>query len=199
MQYQTCVFEASYGTKDQLPPSSLPEVCFSGRSNVGKSSLLNKTLGRKALARVSAKPGKTVTINFFRLENLRLCDLPGYGYAKVARSEKLRWAELMEHYFQSGRDIRLVVQLIDMRHPPTADDLDMLRFLLDAGYPLLVALTKSDKLNKTERTAREAALKEELAFLPETVRVIPFSAQSGEGAEALREALEEVSKGQNAV
>lgn len=194
MNYQTCVFEASYGTRDQLPPAILPEVCFSGRSNVGKSSLLNKVLGRRALARVSAKPGKTVTINFFRLENIRLCDLPGYGYAKVARSEKLRWAALMEHYFQSGRDIRLVVQLIDMRHPPTADDLDMLRFLLDAGYPVLVALTKSDKLNKTERTARETALREELSFLPEMVPIIPFSAQSGEGVEALREALEAVAQ-----
>lgn len=194
MQYQNCVFEASSGTKEQLPPATLPEVCFSGRSNVGKSSLLNKVLGRKALARVSAKPGKTVTVNFFRLENIRLCDLPGYGYAKVARSEKLRWAQLMEHYFQSGRDIRLVVQLIDMRHPPTADDLDMLRFLLDAGFDLLVALTKSDKLNKTERTAREAALKEELSFLPAAVPVIPFSAQTGEGVEALREALEAVAQ-----
>lgn len=192
MNYQSAVFEASYGTKDQLPGSDLPEVCFSGRSNVGKSSLLNKLLGRKALARVSAKPGKTVTVNFFRLENLRLCDLPGYGYARVAQSEKLRWAELMEYYFQSGRDIRLVVQLIDMRHPPTADDLDMLRFLLAAAYPILVALTKSDKLNKTERAAREEALRTELGFLPDSVRIVPFSAQNGEGVEALRAALEAV-------
>ena len=195
MQYQNARFEASYGTGDQLPPSALPEICFSGRSNVGKSSLLNRLLGRKALARVSSRPGKTVTVNFFRLENIRLCDLPGYGYAKVARSERMRWAELMERYFQSGRDIRLVVQLIDMRHPPTADDLDMLRFLLDAGYPVFVALTKSDKLNKTQRAGRLEALGEELSFLPADLPVVPFSAETGEGTEELRAAVEAVAAG----
>ena len=196
MNYHTVAFEASYGTPEQLPPADRPEICFSGRSNVGKSSLLNKLLGRKALARVSAKPGKTVAINFFRLEHIRLCDLPGYGYAKVARAEKLRWAGLMEHYFQSGRDIRLVVQLVDMRHPPTEDDLSMLHFLLESGFPVCVALTKSDKLNKGQRAAREAALREELAFLPATVPVIPFSAVNGEGVEALRAAVEAAAGGQ---
>ena len=118
------------GTFAQLPACTTPEVAFAGRSNVGKSSLLNKLLNRKSLARVSAKPGKTITINFYALDGVRLTDLPGYGYAKVAQSEKKRWAEMMEGYFGSRRTIRLVVQLIDMRHPPSADDLAMLDYLV---------------------------------------------------------------------
>ena len=126
-------FEASYGVSSQLPPSSLPEIVFAGKSNVGKSSLFNKLFNRKSLARVSSVPGKTTTINFFLLDGIRFADLPGYGYAKRSASEIQRWGELMEGYFAGGRDIRLVVQLLDMRHPPTADDKTMLGFLSDAG------------------------------------------------------------------
>ncbi|MCM1545171.1 MAG: ribosome biogenesis GTP-binding protein YihA/YsxC, partial [Ruminococcus sp.] len=129
MRYDNAVFETSYGTAGQLVPSTLPEIAFSGRSNVGKSSLLNRLLGRKSLARVSSTPGKTVTINMFKLDDCRFVDLPGYGYAKVSNSEKLRWANLMESYFHSERDLRLVVQLIDMRHAPTAQDIEMIEFM----------------------------------------------------------------------
>ena len=120
MKIETAVFEASAGLAGQLPASTLPEVAFSGRSNVGKSSIINRLLNRKALARTSATPGKTATINFYKLDTLRLVDLPGYGYAKVSASEKKRWSELIDGYFQAERDLRLVVQLVDMRHPATA-------------------------------------------------------------------------------
>jgi GTP-binding protein len=185
MRFDNARFEMACGTFAQLPACTAPEVAFAGRSNVGKSSLLNKLLNRKSLARISAKPGKTITINFYALGTVRLTDLPGYGYAKVAQSEKKRWAEMMEGYFASGRDIRLVVQLIDLRHPPSADDMSMLDYLAQMQYPFVIALTKCDKLNKTERAARMEALKDELAAYPE-IRKIPFSAVTGEGAEELR-------------
>ena len=113
MNYSKAEFKAAYGTFSQIPPSELPEIAFSGRSNVGKSSLINKLMGRKSLARVSAVPGKTITINFYSLEKFHIVDLPGYGYAKVAKNEKLRWAELIEGYLNDDRNLALVVQLID--------------------------------------------------------------------------------------
>lgn len=188
MRFDNAQFEMACGTFGQLPACTIPEIAFAGRSNVGKSSLLNKLLNRKSLARVSAKPGKTITINFYALDGARLTDLPGYGYAKVAQSEKKRWAEMMEGYFGSEREIRLVVQLIDMRHPPSADDLSMLDYLARMQYPFVIALTKCDKLNKTERAARAQALEEELAAYP-AIQKIPFSAVTGEGAEELRNVI----------
>ena len=188
MRFDNARFEMACGTFAQLPACTAPEIAFAGRSNVGKSSLLNKLLNRKSLARVSAKPGKTITINFYALYGVRLTDLPGYGYAKVAQSEKKRWAEMMEGYFGSERDIRLVVQLIDMRHPPSADDFSMLDYLAQMQYPFVIALTKCDKLNKMERAERTQALKEELAAYPEILK-IPFSAVTGEGTEELRAAI----------
>lgn len=181
-------FEAAFGTFAQLPVSGLPEIAFAGRSNVGKSSLLNKLFNRKSLARVSSVPGKTITINFYNLEDVRFVDLPGYGYAKVSKSEKTRWAEMMEGYFRSERDIRLVVQLMDMRHPPTKDDLLMVDFLRQAGYPFIVVLTKSDKLNKTEYKNRIEGFKTELPDV-DACDVIPFSAVSGAGREEILEKI----------
>lgn len=198
LNYHNVTFEMALGTAGQLPPSTVPEICFSGRSNVGKSSLINKVLNRKALARVSTKPGKTVTVNFYRLENLRLCDLPGYGYAKVAKSEQLRWSDLMESYFRSGRNIKLVIQLVDMRHPPSEDDIRMLEYLRAAGYPFAIALTKSDKLNQTGRQSRLSLLRQELGFLPEDIKMIPFSAVNGEGVEEIRACIEEIAAAETA-
>lgn len=192
MRFDKVQYEASYGTSAQLPKSDAVEIAFAGRSNVGKSSMLNKVLNRKNLARVSSVPGKTVTVNFFDCDGVKLVDLPGYGYAKVNFNEKKRWADLMEGYFNSGRNIRLVVQLTDMRHPATKDDLDMMRFLKDAGFSFIVVMTKSDKLNKTERTKRLEAVREELAEFGD-IEIIPFSAQNGEGAEKIREAIEKFS------
>ena len=189
MRFDKVKYEASYGTAQQLPKSDYTEIAFAGRSNVGKSSMLNKILNRKNLARVSSVPGKTVTVNFFDCDGVKLVDLPGYGYAKVNFNEKKRWADLMEGYFTSGRNIRLVVQLTDMRHPVTKDDLDMMRFMKSAGYDFIVVMTKSDKLNKTERANRLEAVKQELAEF-DGVQIIPFSASNGEGAEEIRKAIE---------
>ena len=189
MRFDKVKYEASYGTAQQLPASEHIEIAFAGRSNVGKSSMLNKILNRKNLARVSSVPGKSVTVNFFDCDGIKLVDLPGYGYAKVNFNEKKRWADLMEGYFTSDRNIRLVVQLTDMRHPVTKDDLDMMRFMQSAGYDFIVVMTKSDKLNKTERTKRMEDIHTELAEFGD-VKIIPFSASNGEGADEIRKAIE---------
>lgn len=189
MRFDKVKYEASYGTAQQLPASEHIEIAFAGRSNVGKSSMLNRILNRKNLARVSSVPGKTVTVNFFDCDGIKLVDLPGYGYAKVNFNEKKRWADLMEGYFTSDRNIRLVVQLTDMRHPVTKDDLDMMRFMQSAGYDFIVVMTKSDKLNKTERTKRMEDIHTELAEFGD-VKIIPFSASNGEGADEIRKAIE---------
>lgn len=189
MRYDNAVFETSFGVAKQLKASDLPEVAFSGRSNVGKSSLLNRLLGRKSLARVSSMPGKTVTINFFKLDSCRFVDLPGYGYAKVSHDEKIRWAELMESYFSSDRDLRLVVQLIDMRHAPSQQDIDMLEYMTEREIPFVVALTKSDKLNKGERMKQLEEICTVVAKYG-NISVVPFSATKGEGVEELRRLIE---------
>ncbi len=186
MRFDNAAFEFAAGRVDQLPPDDLPEIVFSGRSNVGKSSLINKLVNRKALARVSATPGKTGTINFYRLSNCRLVDLPGYGYAKVSQSEKLRWANLVEGYFSAGRQIGLVVQIVDMRHKPTADDMHMIDFLSTGDFPFIVVMTKCDKLNKGERAA-QIQLYDELFQNQEHVRRVPFSSSNGEGLDTLKE------------
>ena len=186
MNYNKVQFEAAFGTLKQIPESDLPEIVFAGRSNVGKSSMLNRLFNRKNLARVSSVPGKTITINFFKVEDVRIVDLPGYGYAKVAKGEKRRWAEMMEGYFRSPRNIKLVVQLVDMRHKPSEDDYIMMRFLKDAGLPFIVAATKSDKLNKTQYNERKNALKEELAEFGDNLTILPFSSEKGEGTDELK-------------
>lgn len=189
MKYESFTFETSFGVSAQLKASEMPEIAFAGRSNVGKSSLLNKLLNRKNLARVSSVPGKTATINFFKGDGVRFVDLPGYGYAKVSRDEKARWGSLMEHYFGSGRDIRLVVQLTDMRHPITADDRDMLDFLIYHHIPFAVVMTKADKLNKTQTAKRMEEIRAELAdYAPQAV--IPFSALKGTGVPELKKVIE---------
>ena len=194
MNTNNFAYEASYGTSRQLPPSTLPEIAFAGRSNVGKSSLLNCLLRRKALARVSGTPGKTVTVNFYSDGAVRLADLPGYGYAKRPQSELKRFAELMEGYFQSNRNIALVVQLVDMRHPPTKDDITMLAFLREAGLPFVVALTKRDKLKPMQYAKRMEELEGEFADFGE-VTLIPFSSETGEGRAELIKQMEEAYTG----
>lgn len=185
MNCNKVIFEAAYGTAKQLPPSDLPEVVFAGKSNVGKSSLLNKFFNRKNLARVSSVPGKTTTVNFFRVENVRFTDLPGYGYAKRSAAEIRRWSDLMEGYFAGQRQIALLVQLLDMRHDPTADDRTMLRFLTDAGIPFVCALTKCDKLKKTQREQRLAAFAAD-PDLRAAQAMLEISSETGEGIERLR-------------
>ena len=184
-------FKAAYGTFGQLPESDLPEIAFAGRSNVGKSSLLNKLFGRKNLARVSSVPGKTITINFYQVDEYNFVDLPGYGYAKVAKTEKDRWAEMMEGYFNSDRNIKLVVQLVDMRHPPTKDDIMMMEFLQATGYEFIVVMTKADKLKKKkDYNERIEKSKQEMSFVPAD-RLIPFSSETGAGLDIVKKYIEE--------
>lgn len=193
MNVHSAAFEMAAGTSSQLPASSLPEVAFSGRSNVGKSSLINRLVNRKALARTSATPGKTATINFYRLDTVRMVDLPGYGYAKVSDNERRRWSELIEGYFDDDRDLRLVIQLWDMRHDPSKDDYQMLEYMVEREIPFVIVLTKSDKLNKTERAKRMDAFSSILSDL-EGITVIPFSAVNGEGADEIRSIIEQVTE-----
>ena len=193
MNFNKAEFLTSYGKFSQIPASDRPEIAFAGRSNVGKSSLINKIFNRKSLARVSATPGKTVTINFYSLEDIHIVDLPGYGYAKVSKSEKQRWAGLIEGYLQADRELDLVFQLVDFRHPPTSDDLLMINFLIDNEIPFVIVLTKADKLKKTQRTERLAALHNELPYADQ-ITVIPFSAETGEGVEEIRGIIEEVAQ-----
>ena len=189
MNYNKAEFERAYGISSQLPKSSFPEIAFAGRSNVGKSSLLNKIFNRKSLARVSSVPGKTITINFYDVDGVKFVDLPGYGYAKISKQEKQRFGELMEGYFKSGRNIKLVVQLVDMRHKPSADDCGMLEFMREMNIPFIIVMTKADKLNKTEYKKRlEEAEKEFAEF--ENALIIPFSSQSGLGLDEVKKQIE---------
>lgn len=193
MNFNKAEFFASYGEYKQLPPAERTEFAFAGRSNVGKSSLINKIFNRKSLARVSSVPGKTATVNFYKIDECFLVDLPGYGYAKIAKKDKLRWSELIEGYLMSGRDIALIFQLIDMRHPPSADDMHMINFMIDNELPFVIILTKADKLSKNERAARMEALKQEIEYFDD-MTVIQFSAVTGEGADEIRRIIEEVSE-----
>lgn len=195
MNYNNIFFEAAFGTSAQLPDSDLPEICFAGRSNVGKSSLINKIVSRKALARTSGQPGKTATINFYKTSDLRLVDLPGYGYAKVPFSERDRWSELMEGYFSSGRNIKLVFELIDMRRPATEDDIAMMEYMIHNKIPFCIVMTKSDKLNKTEHNNRSESAVTELKDFVSAENIIAFSAKNGEGVDKIRRIIEELCNG----
>ncbi len=192
MNFNKAEFFKSYGEFKQLPQSDRIEIAFAGRSNVGKSSLINKIFNRKNLARVSSVPGKTATINFYSLENIYIVDLPGYGYAKVAKSEKQRWAGLIDGYFNAERKLELTFLLIDMRHTPSKDDLMMLDFLIETEQPFVVVLTKSDKLSKKQQSERMEGFMKEIPYADE-ITFIPFSSQTGEGVEDVRGIIEEIS------
>lgn len=194
MNFNKAEFYKSYGTYSQLPESSCIEIAFSGRSNVGKSSLINKVLNRKALAKVSSVPGKTATINFYTLEDIYLVDLPGYGYAKIAKSDKKRWADLIEGYLTADRDIALIIQLIDFRHAPTQDDLHMINFLVENELPFIIVLTKADKLSKNERSERMEGFKKEIPYFEE-IKIIEFSSKTGEGVENIKNIIVDITNG----
>jgi GTP-binding protein len=170
------------------PESSLPEVAFVGRSNVGKSSLLNAVVGRKASARVSRTPGRTREINFFRINNdFVLVDLPGYGYARVSKTKKAEWRPLIESYLRRTTQLRGIVLLLDIRREPSDDDRSMLDFLAETEVPTIVALTKKDKLSKAAALEQAAAISRALAIPSD--QLIPFSAHTGEGRQDLLEAI----------
>ena len=189
IKFNNAEFKSAFGNSKQLPKSDLPEIVFSGRSNVGKSSLINKLVNRKSRARVSATPGKTGTINFYSLNEAMLVDLPGYGYAKVSFSEKERWAELVEGYFNSNRNISLVVQIIDMRHTPSKYDLNMIEYLNSNGFPFIIVMTKSDKLKKLKKEKRLEELDIELKEY-NNIKQIPFSSVTSEGLEEVKAEIE---------
>ena len=194
MNFNKVAFERSFGISSQLPPSTLPEVAFAGRSNVGKSSMLNALFGRKSLAKVSQKPGKTSTINFFATDTARFVDLPGYGYARVAKSEKGRWAELIEGYFNQDRNFALVVSLVDIRHEAQQLDLNMIGFLQEAGLPFAVVLTKADKLSKNQQNKQAALLRRQLA-LPDDAPMLVTSSEKKIGFDNLRKLIEQACEG----
>ena len=189
MNYNHSEFQASYGLSSQLPASDRPEFVFSGRSNVGKSSLINKLCNRKNLARVSSTPGKTATINFYRVDSAYFVDLPGYGYAKVSNADRDRWDRLINSYFENPRQLTVLVQLLDCRHLPSADDTQMLEYLHYHKIPFVVALTKADKLKKSELDAKMESFRELCAPFG-CRRVFLTSAEKGTGVEELRAYLD---------
>lgn len=170
------------------PDSSLPEIAFAGRSNVGKSSLLNTLVRRKSFARVSRTPGRTREINFFRINNgFVLVDLPGYGYARISKEKKAEWRPMIESYLRRTTQLRGIVLLLDIRREPSEDDRAMLDFLAETEVPTLIALTKVDKLTRAAARSQATAIARALALDPE--QVIPFSSQTGEGRLELLEAI----------
>ncbi|MCI8868947.1 MAG: YihA family ribosome biogenesis GTP-binding protein [Lawsonibacter sp.] len=186
---QNAEFILSAASPRDFLRDSLPQAAFSGRSNVGKSSVINRLLGRKNLARVGAAPGKTTHINYFKIDGaFYLVDLPGYGYAKVSKAERDRWSRLMECYFADRALMTLGVMIVDARHKPTADDCTMAQWYQNAGCPFFVVANKLDKLKKSEIQPNLQRIRDTLE-LDETVRLIPFSAEKGEGRAELLQAL----------
>ena len=184
MNFQKVEFLISAAATKDFPKSRLPEIAFAGKSNVGKSSVINRLLQRKNFARVGDKPGKTIHVNYFTIDNAcYLVDLPGYGYAQVSQKEKERWGKLMEDYFAAGR-IDLGVLIVDYRHPPTKNDITMARWFLDSGCPFVVVANKMDKLKKSELEPNLVTIREDLE-LPENCPIIPFSAEKGNGRDEL--------------
>ena len=184
MNFQKVEFLISAANPKDFPSNRLPEIAFAGKSNVGKSSVINRLLQRKNFARVGDKPGKTIHVNYFTIDNTcYLVDLPGYGYAQVSQKEKERWGKLMEDYFAAGR-IDLGVLIVDYRHPPTKNDITMARWFLDSGCPFVVVANKMDKLKKSELAPNLVTIREDLE-LPENCPIIPFSAEKGNGRDEL--------------
>lgn len=184
MNFQNVEFLISAAAPKDFPKNRLPEIAFAGKSNVGKSSVINRLLQRKNFARVGDKPGKTVHVNYFVIDRkCYLVDLPGYGFAKVSQSEKDRWGKLMEDYFAANR-IDLGVLIVDYRHPPTNNDITMARWFLDSGKPFVVVANKLDKLKKSELAPNLEIIRQDLE-LPEDCVVIPFSAEKGDGRDVL--------------
>ena len=184
MNFQNVEFLISAAAPKDFPRNRLPEIAFAGKSNVGKSSVINRLLQRKNFARVGDKPGKTIHVNYFVIDRKAyLVDLPGYGFAKVSQSEKERWSKLMEDYFAANR-IDLGVLIVDYRHPPTNNDITMARWFLDSDCPFVVVANKMDKLKKSELEPNLAIIRRDLE-LPEGCPVIPFSAEKGNGREEL--------------
>ncbi len=184
MNFNKVEFLISAANPAGFPKNRLPEIAFAGKSNVGKSSVINRILNRKNFARVGDKPGKTIHVNYFTVDSkCYFVDLPGYGFAKVSQAEKARWGKLMEDYFAANR-IDLGILIVDYRHPPTNNDITMANWFLESGCPFVVVANKMDKLKKSELEPNLKTIREDLG-LPEDCPVIPFSAEKGNGKEEL--------------
>ncbi len=189
LRYDQARFEASYGKASDIPEAELPEVAFAGRSNVGKSSLLNRLVGRKALAKVSSTPGRTANVNFFEVDGIYFVDLPGYGYAKVSKAEQKRWANLIADYFAQERSFNLVVALVDIRHEAQKLDVQMLDFLQENELPFVVALTKADKLSRNKQEQQRSRLAKQFGLSRD--QLVVTSAQTGQGIDDLKRLIED--------
>ncbi len=184
MNLHNVEFLISAASSRDFPGKRLPEIAFAGKSNVGKSSVINRILNRKNFARVGEKPGKTIHVNYFTVDNqCYFVDLPGYGYAKVSQAEKDRWGRLMESYFAANR-IDLGIMIVDARHAPTNNDITMARWFLDSGCPFVVVANKLDKLKKSEIEPNMKTIRQDLELTDECV-VLPFSAEKGTGRDEL--------------
>lgn len=184
-------FVKSAASPSQFISTSVPSIVFAGKSNVGKSSVLNRLLNRKNFARVGSEPGKTIHVNYFLIDGkVYFVDLPGYGYAKVSQSERDRWGKLMEDFFAAGQ-FRMGVMIVDARHKPTADDVTMAQWFKGSGCKLVVVANKLDKLKKSEIEPNLALIRQTLA-LPEDVMLVPFSAEKGTGREILMSYITDV-------
>ena len=194
MNFNNVEFLTSAANPNGFPARKFPEIAFAGKSNVGKSSVINRILNRKNFARVGEKPGKTIHVNYFTIDNkCYFVDLPGYGYAKVSQAERDRWGRLMEDYFASDR-IDLGIFIVDARHAPTNNDITMARWFLDSGCPFVVVANKLDKLKKSEIEPNMQTIREDLE-LPDDCPVIPFSAEKGTGKEELLKYILAVAEG----
>jgi GTP-binding protein len=185
-------FAGCYVDIKTLPPGEFPEVAMVGRSNVGKSSLINKIVNRKNLAKSSSTPGKTRTINYYHINgSWYMVDLPGYGYARVSKAEQEKWGKMIEKYLSERQQLRGVVQLVDIRHPPSDNDILMKEYLLGYSIPLLVVATKADKISRGARGKHIAVIRKSFKMQPDEVPIC-FSAETGEGVDEVRTALEEI-------
>ena len=185
MEFQNAEFKAAYGTFSQLPKSDRIEIAFAGRSNVGKSSLINRVFGRRALARVSSVPGKTQTINFYNVNDaMYLVDLPGYGYAKTSASEKEKWGKMIENYLHTSKKLQAVFLLIDIRHDPSANDKMMYDWMVYQGFTPIIIATKLDKIKRSQIQKNVKAIREGLNVQPGTT-IIPFSAETKQGRDEI--------------
>lgn len=192
MVIKKVILETVCGITSKLPENKLPEIGFAGKSNVGKSSLINALMNRKSFARTSATPGKTQTINFYNInEEMYLVDLPGYGYAKVSEQEKVQWGKMIERYLNTSKQLRAVFLLIDIRHDPSANDKMMYNWIVEQGFHPIIIATKLDKIKRSQIQKQVKAIKTGLNLLPGTI-VIPFSAETKQGRDEIWELMDNI-------